>query len=472
MSSQPDFSASAPPEGQPTALDAEQVGAAALQAVLGELEPDAALMALATSLAQGLGCRRVAAGWITRGHWRVRGLSHGAQLGRQARLDVLLEAMQEAGAQGQSLCVPQVADGAVHIVLAHRALMRSEGVGAVLTVPLAHRGQVLGALTLEREVGRFTAAELLAVEGVAERVTPVLQLQHRAALSAGARWVQARREQWADQGRGGRMVWRAGLALGMLLVALTLTVPVPHQVPTAARVEGAHQRVLTAPVDGYLREVMARPGDVVRHGQVLALLADEDLKLQARGFQADLAQHENAFVDAFTRGERAEAAMAQARALEARAQLERVEQQLLRTRIVAPFDGVVISGDVSQQVGAPLKRSDVLFTMAPLEGWRVVLDVDERQIAQVRAGQEARLLLAALPQSPMRLRIERVTPLARPVEGRQRFEVLAQPVGTAPAGWRPGMQGVAQIELPSEALGLRWARDAWRTVRWWTWSWW
>ena len=217
---------------------------------------------------------------------------------------------------------------------------------------------------------------------------------------------------------------------------------------------------------------VARPGDVVRQGQVLAQLADEDLQLQARGYQADLAQHENAFVDAFTRGERAEAAMAQARALESRAQLERVEQQLLRTRIVAPFDGVVISGDVSQQVGAPLKRSDVLFTMAPLEGWRVVLDVDERQIAQVRAGQEARLLLAAMPQSPMRLRIERVTPLARPVDGRQRFEVLAQPVGAAPAGWRPGMQGVAQIDLPDEAQGQRWGREAWRAVRWWTWSWW
>lgn len=472
MSSQFEFSAFVPVTGVSAALDAERVGAAALQAVLGELEPAAAMMALATSLAQPLGCRRVAVGWVSRGYWRISGLSHGAQLGRRARLEGLLEAMQEAGAQGQTLCLPRVADGVVRITLAHRALMRAEGVGAVLTVPLAHRGQVLGALTLEREVGRFSAAEIIAVERVAERVTPVLQLQHRAALSAGARWMQARRAQWTDQGRGGRMVWRAGLLGGVSLLALALMVPVPYPLPAAARVEGVQQRVLTAPMDGYLRDVMARPGDVVRAGQVLAHLADEDLQLQARGFQADLAQHENAFVDAFTRGERAEAAMAQARALESRAQLERVQQQLARTRIVAPFDGVVISGDVSQQVGASLKRSDVLFTMAPLEGWRVVLDVDERQIAQVRAGQEARVLLAALPQSPMRLRVERITPLARPVDGRQRFEVLAQPIGAAPAGWRPGMQGVAQIELPDEALGRRWAREAWRAMRWWTWTWW
>lgn len=445
---------------------------ASLAAVLGEASLDAALAALATVLAQRLGCRRVAIGWVERDAWRVRALSHGAQVSERARLPELLEAMQESAVQGQSLCVPRVADGLVRITLAHRALMRQEGLLGVLTVPLALRGVTWGAVTCEREHGRFLPGEIIAMESMVEQVVPLLRLHHQAGLGAWARWRDSVRTGWAQQGRRGRMVWRWAAGATVLALAALLAWPLPRNLPAPARVEGALQRVMTAPMDGFLQQVMARPGDVVQPGQVLAQMADEDLQLQVRAFQADVAQHDNAFVDAFTRGERAEAAMAQARAMEARVQLARAQQQLARTRILAPFEAVVISGDLSQRLGAPLQRSDLLFTLAPLSGWRLVLDVDERQIAEVRPGQVAQVLLTALPDSPMRLRVTRVTPLARSVEGRQRFEVLAQPDGAVPAGWRPGMQGVAQIELAPQPLALRWAQEAWRGLRWMTWSWW
>ena len=204
---------------------------------------------------------------------------------------------------------------------------------------------------------------------------------------------------------------------------------------------------------------------------MLAQLSDEDLRQQARSREAEVAQHDNAFVDAFTKGERSQAAQAQARAAEARAQLALVEQQLARTRITAPFDGVVIAGDLSQRLGAPLKRSDLLFTVSPMTGWRVVLEVDERQITWVQTGQVARLLLTALPSQPVELQAQRITPVARTVAGRQRYEVVADPVGQPPAGWRPGLQGVARIELPPEPLGWRWGREAWQAWRWASWSW-
>ena len=113
-----------------------------------------------------------------------------------------------------------------------------------------------------------------------------------------------------------------------------------------------------------------------------------------------------------------------------------------------------------------------LFTLADLSMLLVETDVDEAYATQIATGQVAQVLLTALPDSPMRLRVTRVTPLARSVEGRQRFEVLAQPDGAVPAGWRPGMQGVAQIELAPQPLALRWAQEAWRGLRWMTWSWW
>ena len=304
---------------------------ASLAAVLGEASLDAALAALATVLAQRLGCRRVAIGWVERDAWRVRALSHGAQVSERARLPELLEAMQESAVQGQSLCVPRVADGLVRITLAHRALMRQEGLLGVLTVPLALRGVTWGAVTCEREHGRFLPGEIIAMESMVEQVVPLLRLHHQAGLGAWARWRDSVRTGWAQQGRRGRMVWRWAAGATVLALAALLAWPLPRNLPAPARVEGALQRVMTAPMDGFLQQVMARPGDVVQPGQVLAQMADEDLQLQVRAFQADVAQHDNAFVDAFTRGERAEAAMAQARAMEARVQLARAQQQLIQS---------------------------------------------------------------------------------------------------------------------------------------------
>lgn len=443
----------------------------ALQGLLRERGWRAATAALCTELTLALGCRRVALGWRVDGRVRVVGLSHGAQLADHPVLGGVAEAMQEAMGQGLTLCVPRVADGSVRITLALRNLMKREGVAAVLTVPLAQDGEVLGALLCERDEGRFTPIDIIAMEDVARTVAPLLRLLHEGELSWRQRWQRDWRAWWGTDDPRTRRLRQIGVAGASLVMAALLIVPLPHRVQANARVEGAEQRGLTAPLDAYLRQLHVRPGDFVKKDQLLAQLSDEDLRQQARSREAEVAQHDNAFVDAFTKGERSLAAQAQARAAEARAQLTLVEQQLQRTRITAPFDGVVISGDLSQRLGAPFKRSDLLFTVSPMTGWRVVLEVDERQITWVKAGQSVRLLLTALPSQPVDLKVQRITPVARTVEGRQRYEVIADPVGQPPAGWRPGLQGVARIELPAEPLGWRWGREAWQAWRWASWSW-
>ena len=60
------------------------------------------------------------------------------------------------------------------------------------------------------------------------------------------------------------------------------------------------------------------------------------------------------------------------------AQLALVEDRLARATLVAPFDGVVVSGDLSQRLGSPVQLGDALFEVAPLDAYRVVLQVDER----------------------------------------------------------------------------------------------
>ena len=71
---------------------------------------------------------------------------------------------------------------------------------------------------------------------------------------------------------------------------------------------------------------------------------------------------------------------------QARAQLGLVDDRLAKTRLVAPFDGVVVRGDLSQELGVAVRRGDVLFEVAPLDEYRVVLAVDEHDIDEIVVG--------------------------------------------------------------------------------------
>jgi multidrug resistance efflux pump len=181
---------------------------------------------------------------------------------------------------------------------------------------------------------------------------------------------------------------------------------------------------------------------VVKAGQVLVELADQDLLLEQQRWQSALAQHDNAYAAANAHADRAQQVIHQSRAAEAQAQLELVQLRLERGRIDAPFDAVVVQGDLSQQLGAPLSQGAELMTLAPQGQFRVIVEVDERDIAAVAVGQPGTLALSALPWDTLPIRVSRITPMATALEGRNVYEVEAEL--KAPGGaLRPGLQGSA-----------------------------
>ncbi len=114
--------------------------------------------------------------------------------------------------------------------------------------------------------------------------------------------------------------------------------------------------------------------------------------------------------------------------------------------MTAPFDGLVLSGDLSQSIGAAVRRGDVLFEIAPLRDYRVELLVDESQIADVVPGQRGELVAGALPDIVFPFTIERITPVAKAHEGRTQFSVEGR-LTEASERLRPGMEGVGRIEV-------------------------
>jgi multidrug resistance efflux pump len=230
------------------------------------------------------------------------------------------------------------------------------------------------------------------------------------------------------------------------------------------------QRMVVAPADGYLKQVHARPGDVVKQGQLLAELAQETFDLERRKWESEIAQYENAYRDAVAKHNRLEVVTAQARIEETRAQLALANDKLGRTQILAPFDGIVIKGDLTQSLGAPVKQGDLLLTIAPRDDYRVMIEVDERDIAHVRAGRAGNLALAASPKQTFPITVLRPTPVAVSADGRNYFEVEAK-LDATDAVLRPGLKGVAKIDVAQRSLLWVWSHRALDSLRLMTWSW-
>jgi multidrug efflux pump subunit AcrA (membrane-fusion protein) len=152
------------------------------------------------------------------------------------------------------------------------------------------------------------------------------------------------------------------------------------------------------------------------------------------------------------------------------AELELIDAQLERTRLVAPFAGVVVRGDLSQSLGTPVKRGDLLFEVAPLDGYRIILKVDQRDIAEPAPGQHGQLALAALPGETLPFTVERITPVSIPEDGRNYFRVEAHLDEPLP-GLRPGMEGVAKIEVGARNIVWIWTHGLVDWLRLSTWSW-
>ena len=434
-------------------------------------------LAMLTPLAAMLACDRVSLGVVDGNELELLALSGSAELKpEQGLLRLMLAAMQESLDQGSRVSHPASGADPLRIVLAHAELQQRSG-HALTTLPLvcnagsAEGGRLVGALLVEQSGAQpLDPAPLALCEHVASLIGPLVALRLRSERSWVARSADALRAGWARITRR-RDPWPKVAAAALVsLLLLASGLPMPYHIGAPVRVEGSVQRVVAAPIDGFLGRSHVRPGDTVHTGDLLIELADADLMLESRKWESALAQHENGVAAALARADRAQFVVSQGKSGEARAQLELVRQQLARTRLLAPMDGVVIKGDLSQTLGAPVQRGDALLTLAPAQQFRLIIDVDERDIASVKPGQTGRLALSALPIDTLAFVVQRVTPVANVRDGRNAFEVEARLAGKAPT-LRPGLEGVAKIDAGQRTFawiwghrGLDWLRLAWWSI--------
>ena len=431
-----------------------------------------AATALVTGLATRLACDRVSLGFVRRGQAQIIAMSHSADFKSQMNLvRAIRSAMDEALDQHSTILYPEDPQRPALITRAHSELAREGSAGAVCTIPLVLEGRAIGALTLERPSGAVFDSETVEVcEAVAALVGPGLEIQRRE-----DRWIGAK---VADSIVAGSQAVagpsHAGLKLGIGLMAAAMLflflAKGEYRVSAPSAIEARVRRAIVAPFNGYVAEARLRAGDLVRQGALLAVLDDRELRLERLKAVAQHEQLVKQYHQAMASHNAAQVQVTAAQVDQGAAQLALLNDQLSRTRLVAPFDGVVVSGDLSQSLGAPVERGQVLFEVAPLDAYRVVLQVDEREIAHLATGQRGHLVLTGFPTDWLSFTVEKITPISTAREGRNYFRVEGA-FDTAPGQLRPGMEGVAKVVAGRHRLAWIWGHQIvdWLRLTVWTW---
>ncbi len=412
-------------------------------------------LAVVNRLAQRFNCHQVQFGVEKGKTVRVESISQSAWFDEKANLiNLAALAMNEAFDQRAPVVIPE-ADGSGSLISqAHRRYANESHSTALCSIPLVAGPRVVGVWLLERDAP-FTVEELETLEALALALAPIigLKLAGNESLPAHARRsVEHGLRRLTDTSYPGMKLVAASVAV---LLAILAFVEVDYRVGSPAVIEGATLRAAVAPFEGYIQSAPARAGDIVKAGQLLATLEDKDLLLERARWEAEYEVSQGKAQEAMAKSDRVELRQASAQADQALAQLNLVLEKLNRVKVVAPFDGVVVRGDLSQQIGSPVELGKVLFEISPLAAWRVIAKVDERDISHVREGMSGELMLTSLPSEGYPLVVSKVTPVATAEDGRNYFRVETSLTGGTPA-LRPNMEGVAKITAGQRSVLWIW----------------
>lgn len=441
-------------------------------------EQDSALqaaMALVNDLAARLGATRALLGFERRGHIRLEAISHVAWFDRRSQEIARVEnLMEEALDQGSTVATPPLPGQPFCVTVAHDEQRIAGGLGAVVTVLLVGRSGPIGAVCVEWPASSAAAA-------AAADAVPLLET---AALTCGPafedklerrRWVSGRAADGLRgvlQRLGGR--GHASFKLGAVAVAVAAVVlavaEMEYRVTAKSVIEGVVQRAAVAPFRGFVVSAPVRAGAHVRQGQLLAEFDDRDLRLEQARYRSEAEQAEQKYHDANARRDRAAAVQASAQQRQAQAQLDLVNEKLARSRISAPIDGLVVSGDLSQLLGSPIEQGQTLFEVAPLDAYRVILRVNERDIGELKPDQRGQLVLTGLSKEPLPFSVRTITAVAEPGDGQNLFRVEAE-LDRAVPYLRPGMEGVGKVEVGERKVLWVWTHALTDWVRLTLWRW-
>jgi Cu(I)/Ag(I) efflux system membrane fusion protein len=204
------------------------------------------------------------------------------------------------------------------------------------------------------------------------------------------------------------------------------------------------QAVVAPRFDGWIERLHVRAtGDVVRRGQ--PLFSTYSPELQSAGEELRIAERLQRESAADPQAAEAAARLAEATRSRLR-NLQVAGQAGARQTLHAPINGIVLEKTAVE--GARFAAGEALFRIADLSKVWVIADVFERDLAQLRVGQSAQLVLDAFPGRSFEARVAYLYPT---LDAATRSTQLRLELDNPDGALRPGMFARVEVLTGSDA---------------------
>jgi len=424
------------------------------QALMASLDQHGTFTSLAFTLVNTLaglcGCSRVSLGSYDGKKCRLVAMSGQSKIDDRRLIARQLVALMHETLGSRRTIYPDVGDESAP---AFQTYFKSQGTHPLLGFVMRGTSSTQFVLVLERaESTPYVDAQATAIEQSVYAVAALLELTQTHELplhKKASRYVSGLLAGLVNYKRWSTKQWLAAIACAALFVSFFL--PVTHRVSADAMIEASDRQVLVAAQDGFILSAHARAGELVEKGDLLATLDVQDLELALEKWRSEKAKNQQEYAQALAVHNRSELSRLRADVKRIDAEIALLEQQLRRSEVRAPFNGVLLEGDWSQSLGAPVKTGDVLFEIASAEQYRLVLEIDEHDIGYIMPEQQADLRMSALPTTIWQAQLTDVIPVAVSEKGSSAFRVPAMINGDANV-LRPGMEGVGKVSVGRRSM--------------------
>ena len=247
----------------------------------------------------------------------------------------------------------------------------------------------------------------------------------------------------------------AAAANAVLVGPENVVIIAAQQIRTGPTLSGALQAereaTVRAEIPAAVLETFAEPGQRVPAGAMIARLDDAAIRDQELSTRSNVATAQNAYEIAQRELERAEALLkagaiaerdmerarngalaAQTQLSNARAMHASARQTQNRTRVVAPFAGVISARQVN--AGDVVSPGTALFTIVDPSTMRLEASVPAQALSQVRVGLPVEFSVAGYPNNRFTGRVTRVNPTADPATRQVRIIATIPNVGATLVG--------------------------------------
>lgn len=236
--------------------------------------------------------------------------------------------------------------------------------------------------------------------------------------------------------------------------AIALSGSVRDEFTAVGTLEAGEIITVTSEISGIVRGLPFTEGGPVKKGQLLARMDDSELMARVDRGEAVRKQSQLNFERAKSLNERGAIAQqqlddAQASLNVAEAELALVKAQLAKTRVTAPFSGLV--GTHRMSVGAYVRPGEAITELAQIEELKATFPAPERFMGQLSTGAIVSVSAPAFPGRTLEGRIDVIEPVLDP--STRNVRIVAR-VANPDRLFRPGMSASITVILAERLEGL------------------